>query len=98
MPGMFVRAEIVKKSIEQTLSVPLYSVLSRNGDKVVFVEEGGVARRQNVELGILEEWRVQVTNGLVPGDRVIVEGHRNVEDGQHINIAKVLNGFEEVSL
>jgi membrane fusion protein (multidrug efflux system) len=97
-PGMFVRAEIVKESVEQALSVPLYSVLSRNGDKYVFVEEKGVARRREVKLGITEEWRVQVTEGLKQGDRVLVEGHRNVEDGQKINIARVLTGFEGLSL
>lgn len=98
LPGMFVRAEITKTRVAETLAVPLYSVLTRNGDKYVFVEENGLAGRRDVELGILEGWRIQVTKGLEPGDRVIVEGHRNVEAGQEINIAKVLPGFSGLLL
>jgi len=94
LPGMFVRAEIVKKVAEATMSVPLYTVITRNDEQFVYVEEGGVAKRKPVELGILEDWKVQVKNGLKPGDRVIVEGHRNVEEGQRVNIIRILSGEE----
>jgi len=90
-PGMFVRAEIVKKVAEASMIVPLYTVITRNGEQFVYVEENGVARRRPVKLGILEEWRVQVTNGLSPGNRVIVEGHRNVEEGRKVNIVRILS-------
>jgi membrane fusion protein (multidrug efflux system) len=93
-PGMFVRAEIVKKVAEASISVPLYTVITRNGEQFVYVEEGGVAKRRPVKMGILEDWRVQIKEGLVPGDRVIVEGHRNVEDGQRVNIVRTLSGKE----
>lgn len=94
LPGMFVRAEIVKAVAEATMSVPLYTVITRNGEQFVYVEEGGVAKRKPVELGILEDWKVQVKKGLKPGDRVIVEGHRNVEEGQRVNIVRILSGEE----
>jgi len=92
--GMFVRAEIVKKVAEASISVPLYTVITRNGEQFVYVEEGGVAKRRPVKMGILEDWRVQIKEGLVPGDRVIVEGHRNVEDGQRVNIVRTLSEKE----
>lgn len=94
LPGMFVRAEIVKEVAEATMSVPLYTVITRNDDQFVYVEEGGVAKRKPVELGILEDWKIQVKKGLKPGDRVIVEGHRNVEEGQRVNIVRILSGEE----
>lgn len=96
LPGMFVRAKIVRQSAEKALSVPLYSVIQRDGSMFVHVEEEGVARRRQVTLGILEKWRVQVAGGIRPGDRVIVEGHRNVEEGQQVHVARVLDGFPEV--
>ncbi len=98
LPGMFVRAEIVKKAAEASLSVPLYTVITRNGEQFVYVEDGGVARRRAVATGILEDWRVQIIKGLVPGDRVIVEGHRNLEDGQKVNIIRTLSGIEGATL
>jgi membrane fusion protein (multidrug efflux system) len=98
LPGMFVRAEIVKKAAEASLSVPLYTVITRNGEQFVYVEEDGVAMRRSVELGILEDWRVQVKKGLATGDRVIIEGHRNVEQGQKVNIIRTLLGKEGATL
>lgn len=95
LPGMFVRARIVRQSAAKALSVPLYSVIQRDGRMFVHVEETGVAHRRPVTLGILEKWRVQVTDGIMPGDRVIVEGHRNVEEGQRVHVARVLDGFPE---
>ena len=94
LPGMFVRGEIVKEVAENALSIPLYTVITRNGERFVYVEEGGLAKRRPVELGILEGWRVQVKKGLFPGDRVIVEGHRNVEEGQKLNIVRTLSDIE----
>jgi membrane fusion protein (multidrug efflux system) len=97
-PGMFVRAEIVKLEAGASLSVPLYTVITRNGQQFVYVEEDGTAKRRPVELGILEDWRVQVKKGLSAGDRVIVEGHRNVEEGQKVNIVRILSGEEGAML
>jgi len=97
-PGMFVRAEIVKKVAEASISVPFYTVITRNGEQYVYVEGGGVATRMPVKLGSLEDRRVQITEGLVPGDRVIVEGHRNVEDGQRVNIVRILSDKEDTLL
>jgi membrane fusion protein (multidrug efflux system) len=94
-PGMFVRAEIVKNVAEASISVPLYTVITRNGEQFVYVEESGAAKRRQVELGIIEDWLVQVKKGLLPGDRVIVEGHRNVEEGQRINVVRTISKIEE---
>jgi membrane fusion protein (multidrug efflux system) len=98
LPGMFVRAEIVKKVAAASISIPLYTVITRNGEQYVYVEGDGVAKRRPVKLGILEDWRVQIKEGLVPGDRVIVEGHRNVEDGQRVNIVRIVSDKEGARL
>ena len=95
---MFVRADVVKKRIENTLTVPFYSVISRNDEQYVFVEEEGVARKRKVKLGIMEKWMVQITDGLNPGDRILVEGHRDVEDSQKINVIKTFTNSEELTL
>lgn len=87
LPGMFARAEIVKRE-EVGLAVPLYAVIARDAGQFVYVEENGVAARKEVRLGIIEEWMVQVVEGLTPGSRVLVEGHRNVENGQRVEVVK----------
>ncbi|WP_457577094.1 efflux RND transporter periplasmic adaptor subunit [Desulfomarina sp.] len=98
LPGMFIRADIVKKTVEGAIAVPFYSVISRNNEQFVYVEENGTARKHIVQLGIMEKWLVRITEGLKPGDRLIVEGHRDVEDGQKIKVVRAAASLEELTL
>lgn len=98
MTGMFVRADIIKQQIKNSISIPFYSVISRNNEQYVYIAENGRAVKRVVSLGIMESWMVQVKQGLAMGDKLIVEGHRNVEDGQKIKIIKSLENIEEMAL
>jgi membrane fusion protein (multidrug efflux system) len=98
LAGMFVRADLVKRQIDNSLSIPFYSVISRNDEHYVFVDEGGVAKKRPVELGVMEKWMVEITSGLKPGDRILVEGHRDVEDNQKIKVIKTLTDPQELLL
>ncbi len=95
LPGMFFRAHIVKRRIDQALAVPIYSIVSRNNEQFVFVAEGETVRKQPVRLGVIEQWQVQIVEGLEAGDRVLVEGHREVENGQQIKVIKVVTDLQE---
>jgi membrane fusion protein (multidrug efflux system) len=48
------------------------------------VEENGEARARTVSIGIIEQDRVQITKGLSPGDRLIVAGQSELEDGTKV--------------
>ncbi len=98
MPGMFVRAQLVKRVISDTVAVPLFTVIKREDQKFVFVEEDGVAKKHPVELGIMEDWLIQVTKGLSPGDKVIVEGHRDIDDGFKLRTVRVIDDLGEALL
>lgn len=98
LAGMFVRADVVKKQIVDSVVVPFYSIISRNDRQYVYVDDGGVARRMDVELGIMEKWMVQVKSGLSLGDQLIVEGHRDVEDGQKVSVIKTIRDMEDLHL
>lgn len=95
LPGMFFRAQIVKKVYQDTVAVPIYSVIKRQDKQFVYVEKNGIARQMPVELGIIEDWRVQVTSGLSPGSRVVVEGHRDIEQGHKLNVVRVIHDPRE---
>jgi len=90
LPGMFFRAHVLKKTVRDALSVPIYSVITRNDEQFVFVVREQTVHKQPVDLGILEKWRVQVTDGLRAGDMVVVEGHRDIEEGQQVNVVHVI--------
>lgn len=91
MPGMFVRAQLVKRVIKDTVAVPLFTVIKREDQKFVFTEEDGVAKKHPVELGIMEDWLVQITKGLSPGEQVVVEGHRDIDDGYKLKTVRVID-------
>ena len=60
--------------------------------KIVFVDEGGVARARPVETGLSDERSVQILSGLEPDDRVIVGPFRTLDelrDGQPTKEAAV---------
>lgn len=91
LPGMFFRAQIIKRTLAQAIAVPLYAIISRDDEQYVFVVEDNKARKQPVSLGVIEQWQVEVTRGLGPGQEILIEGHREVEDGQPIKLMRVVN-------
>ena len=96
LPGMFVRGTIIKEQMNDAMVVPLYSVISKNDHHFVYVAENGVAVKKEVRLGYLEGWRVHVKAGLSPGEKVLIEGQRGVEDGQRIQIVRELKSLESL--
>ncbi|WP_028585039.1 efflux RND transporter periplasmic adaptor subunit [Desulfogranum mediterraneum] len=95
LPGMFLRARIVKREIPDALMVPLYSIISHGDQQFVYLVEGDQVRRQPVVLGIISGWQIQVREGLKAGDRLVIEGHREVEEGQQVKIVKVVTDVKE---
>ncbi len=98
LPGMFFRAHVVKSIVPDAITIPLYSVITRGDEQFVFVAVDGVVNKQKVELGIIEGWYVQITEGLQAGDKVVIEGHREVEHGQEVNVIQVITEPENLSL
>jgi membrane fusion protein, multidrug efflux system len=96
LPGMFARVELVKKRFENTLAVPLYAVISQNGKNFVYLEINKKAEKREVELGILEGWMIQVKSGLKAGDNVIIVGHRQVDEGQAVQVIKNVTDASEI--
>jgi membrane fusion protein (multidrug efflux system) len=96
LPGMFARVDIVKKEVRDAISVPIYSVITRDQGRFVYVVNDEKAHMRMVETGILEGWKVEITKGLSPGDRVIVVGHRSVGEGQVVNVIRSVEDPEDL--
>lgn len=95
-PGMFCRVELVKHRYEEAVSIPLYAVISRRKEQFVYIANNSKAHYRKVELGILDGWQVQITDGLQVGDQVIIVGHRSLEDGQLISIQRTVQDPAEL--
>jgi membrane fusion protein (multidrug efflux system) len=96
LPGMFARVELIKRVFNQALAVPLYAVITQGDERFVFIEKDGQARRRNVELGMLVGWEVQVTSGLAAGERVVVVGHRFLDNGQPVEVIQNVSNAQEI--
>ena len=46
----------------------------------------------------MEGWMVEVTTGLQASDKLIIEGHRDLEDEQKIKVVKTINTLDEYML
>lgn len=85
-PGMIARGAFLRRLVDSAVTVPLFTVQDKGGERVVYVEQDGTAQARSVRLGIIEGDRVQVLEGLAAGDRLIVAGHAEVEDGTRVNV------------
>lgn len=96
-PDMFAKVEIIRKEVLNAVSVPLYAVINRNEENVVYVVNDDQVHARNVALGLMEGWKIQIKSGLEPGDRVIVVGHRDVNPGQRVTVVKTVERIEDLS-
>ena len=83
-PGMIGRVAFVRRVIADAVAAPLFTLVDKGGERIVFVEKDGVAQSRTISIGVIEGDRVQVTAGLNPGDHLIVKGHTEVEDGMKV--------------
>ena len=97
LPGMFARVEIIKQEFHDALAIPLYAVITRDNKHHVYLEEDNTAALREVKLGILDGWQIQVSEGLMPGQRVIVVGQRSVDEGQKLNVIKKVASPTEIT-
>ncbi len=96
LPDMFARVNIVKQNDPDGIAVPMYSLITQNNLVGVFVEKDNTVEFNPVETGFQDGWKIQISKGLSPGDRVIVVGHRIIEDGEKVNVTKSIRDMEEL--
>jgi membrane fusion protein (multidrug efflux system) len=80
-PGMIVDVEIMRAVREGAITVPLAAVIPRRGEHLAYVVENGAAVRRVVGLESLAGQDAVISRGLQAGDRLVVEGHRGLQDG-----------------
>ncbi len=87
-PGMIatVRAKIPVAGDD--ISIPQYVLVTRLDGNGVFVEQDGVAKWRDVELGGIVRGQVLVKSGINVGDRVVVTGHRELADGDRLLVGR----------
>jgi membrane fusion protein (multidrug efflux system) len=85
---MFGEVKIVLRNEPDALIIPLAAVLEREGRRVVFIEENGLAVEIEPVFNIKEEDKISVKEGLAPGQHVIVIGQQNVSNGDKVIVTE----------
>ena len=96
LPGMFARVELVKHVYEDAVALPLYAIITQEDERFVFIEKEGRVEKRRVTLGTLIDWQVHITSGLKAGERVVVVGHRLLDDGQAVEVIKNVSNPNEI--
>ena len=85
-PGMIARVAFVRRVLPDALVAPLFALVDKGGERLLFVEEDGIAHARTVTIGVIEGDKVQILQGLEAGDRLIVVGQTEVEEGMRVTI------------
>lgn len=86
-PGMIARVTLVRRAFDDAVSVPLFAVIARDNERYVFVAEpGGVVRLRPVVVGMASRDTLHIVDGLSEGDQLVISGHRDLRDGEAVNI------------
>jgi multidrug efflux system membrane fusion protein len=89
-PNNFVRVRVPTSPPYQALLVNPEAVVTDQDLKYLFVVDGdNKVVRHNVKLGTLQDGLQVVTDGLEPGERVIVKGIQRVQQGAAVNATLV---------
>ena len=91
-PGMLLTVGLISR-LRQAPAVPESALLhSREGHFVFRIGDAGTVRRQPVRIGARSPGKVEILDGLQPGDRVVVDGVHRVRDDQQVEIVKMTSG------
>jgi multidrug efflux pump subunit AcrA (membrane-fusion protein) len=73
-PEMFADLTIVVGKTDRALAVPRGAILRQGVETFVYVQQGEVFMRRNVEVGIHDDRYVQILRGVSPGELVVTQG------------------------
>lgn len=87
-PGMFVKADIVTNHKDSVIVIQKNIILSRQRGKTVFIIDRGVAAERLIETGLENISDVEVTRGLMKGERVVTSGFETLSNKSKVKIIK----------
>lgn len=74
-PAMFANVQIITEVSRSAISVPQSAVLKDNGQSILFVLGPGGFEKRVVTVGIQSGDRIEIRDGINPGEKVVVKGN-----------------------
>ena len=82
--GMFCRIKIIASQLKDRLVILQDALVQELGANYVFVVQDHTAKKKKVTLGIKEDSRIEILEGLKEGEMVIVFGQQGLKDGTSV--------------
>lgn len=86
LPGVFANIRLIINREENALQIPSEAIIPQMDGERVFVYRNGKAILTNISTGIRTEQKVEVTDGLVPGDTLITSGVLQLRTGMSVSV------------
>lgn len=85
-PGMFARVNVRYDTSENALLVSREAVVIQKNERSVFVVRDGLATRQEVITGYSMDGNIEIKEGLMEGDEVVITGQGGLRDGASVRV------------
>ena len=85
-PGTFIKAEIVVQEKPEAIVISKSVILDRQGNRVVYVVDRGLAVERRIKTGIENKDEVEVLEGLQAKDQLIVEGFETLRNRAQVKV------------
>lgn len=87
-PGVFAAGHVTVDTQDDCPVIPEECLVSLRSGYVVFVVRGGVARERDVTIGLRAAGRVEIQEGVEPGEEVVRAGHMQLADGDAVRVTE----------
>jgi RND family efflux transporter MFP subunit len=99
--GMYATVNIVTEKSENTVVIPSYTVIERTSrehlggelsnteiivNRHAFVINNSTAHRRSLKAGIITDDKIEIIEGLAPGETLVTQGQYKLTDGAKVNI------------
>ena len=89
LPGAFADLELTLSTIDDALMVPTISLVPELEGQKVFVVKNGKVEPHSVQTGLRNDTRIQILDGVQPGDTVLTTGLLQVRPGMPVKVVNL---------
>ena len=89
LPGAFADLELTLSTIDDALMVPTISLVPELEGQKAFVVKNGKVEPHSVQTGLRNDTRIQILDGVQPGDTVLTTGLLQVRPGMPVKVVNL---------
>ena len=93
--GMFAKIKIITEKKNNIVKIPAQCLIKRYGVYYVFVVNGDRVEKREVNPGIEIDNKLEVTEGLVPDEVVVIRGQTLLEDNAKVRVVDQIQPLTE---